>query len=119
MKDPKSKCRNEKTVFDGIKFDSKLECERYKFLKQRQERGMIRDLRVHVTFPIIEKSKHGRQIKYVCDFSYMDCVSGRTIVEDVKSPYTAKLPVYRLKKRLFAEKYHIEITEVFSKWQQN
>ena len=54
-----------------------------------------------------KKSKYGRSIKYVADFVYSR--NGLTVVEDAKGVRT---PVYRLKKRMMAEKYGIQIREV-------
>jgi hypothetical protein len=48
---------------------------------------------------------------YRGDFQYTECASGEQIVEDVKSQPT-KTPVYRLKKKIVAALYDIEIREV-------
>ena len=66
----------------------------------------IQDLKLQVTFPLIKKSKYGREIKYVADFTYYD--NGHLVVEDAKGYRT---DVYKLKKRLLAELYGIEIKE--------
>ena len=105
-----SKYLNKKTIIDGIKFDSLKEAKHYQELKLLERSGEISLLRLQHPLIIIEKSKWGRAIKYVADFTYIQ--NGQFVVEDVKSPYTRKNPVYRLKKRLVAEKYDIEIKEV-------
>lgn len=46
-------------------------------------------------------------IRYIADFTYND-LNGQLIVEDAKG---VKTPVYRLKRRMMAEKYGIEIKE--------
>lgn len=104
-----SKYRNKKIDYDGYTFDSLKECRRYKELKILERTGIITDLKVHYSYTLIEKSKHGREIKYIADFVYVN--GTETIVEDVKSP-VSKTPVYRLKKRLLAERYGLEIKEV-------
>jgi hypothetical protein len=48
--------------------------------------------------------------KYISDFVYLE--NGQKIVEDVKSEYTRKLPVYRLKKKLVKAVHGIDIKEV-------
>lgn len=109
----KSKYRNTKVTYGGIKFDSRRELERWLELRQMEKAGKIRGLERQKAFVLIDKSKYGRQIVYKCDFSYLEAPSGAKIVEDVKSPITQKNPVYRLKKRLLAERYGIVIHEVF------
>ena len=46
-------------------------------------------------------------IRYIADFTYND-KNGQLIVEDAKG---VKTPVYRLKRRMMAERYDIEIKE--------
>lgn len=102
----KSKYNAKKEVIDGITFDSKKESKRYLELKAMEKVGTIQKLQLQVPFILIEKSKYGRAIKYVADFVYIK--NGSKIVEDVKG---VKTPVYKLKKRLMAEKYGIVILE--------
>ena len=101
---------NKPIVIDGIKFHSTKEGKRYLELRAMEEKGEISLLRRQYPLILIEKSKYGRQIKYVADFTYLQ--NGIVVVEDVKSPYTAKNPIYRLKKRMVAEKYDVVIKEV-------
>lgn len=102
----KSKYRAVKTEIDGIMFDSKHEAARYQELRLLEQAGEISNLRLQVPFELIAKSKYGRSIKYVADFVYSR--NGLTVVEDAKG---MKTPVYRLKKRMMAEKYRIKIKE--------
>lgn len=104
-----SKFRNIKTEVDGIKFDSKKEANRYRELKFMEQAGTISNLKLQVPYTLIDKSKYGREIRYIADFTYV--FEERTIVEDVKSS-VSKTPVYKLKKRLLAERYGIEIEEI-------
>lgn len=108
-KEKKNKFGAIKTTVDGIVFDSKLESERYKELKYLEKSGEISGLQRQVEFVLIPKSEYGRTISYVADFTYTQ--DGKFIVEDTKSKAT-KTAVYRLKKRLVAEKYKILIHEV-------
>lgn len=93
---------------DG-KFDSKLEFRRWRELKLLEQAGVITELKRQVRIPLIPQSKYGREIAYVADFSYRE--DGKLVIEDTKSEAT-KTSLYRLKKRLVAEKYGIEIKEV-------
>ena len=102
-----NKYRNKKTIVDNITFDSKKEAMRYKHLKTFERVGLIQDLRLQVPYVLIDKTQYGRVVKYVADFVYIE--DGQTVVEDVKG---VKTDVYRLKKRLMAERYGIVIREV-------
>ena len=105
-----SKFNNVITEVDGIKFASKKEAKRYGELKLLAKIFKIKDLRVQPSFPL---KVNGFPIcAYVADFQYVDAVSGRTIVEDVKSPITRKNPVYRIKVKLLYALTDIAVVEV-------
>jgi len=104
-----SKFRAKKTVTDGITFDSQKEAIRYLQLKEDLNKGKITELRLQVKFDCIVND--AKICYYLADFVYVDS-KGKTIVEDVKSDYTAKNPVYRLKKKLVEALYDVFITEV-------
>ena len=76
-------------------------------LKLLLKTGNITNLKLQERFPI--KIKDKLICTYVADFSYEE--NGNRIVEDVKSAYTKKLPLYRIKKKLVAALYGIEIVE--------
>ena len=101
-----SKYHNRKTVIDGIRSDSKREAERWCELRLLEKAGRIENLRRQVAFELIPKSRHGRSIRYIADFVYLE--NGETVIEDAKGVRT---DVYRLKKRLMAEQGK-EIREV-------
>ncbi len=102
-KPKKSKYGAVKTEVDGIMFDSKREASRYQELRLLEQAGEIANLRLQVPFELIPKSKYGMPIRYIADFTYND-LNGQLIVEDAKG---VKTPVYRLKRRMMAEKYGI------------
>lgn len=104
-----SKYKSVKEVVDGITFDSRKEASRYRQLRLLEKAKAIQDLQIQVKFPLIKKSKYGREIVYKADFVYYE--DGHMIVEDTKSAITKKNPVYRLKKRLMAEIYGIVLRE--------
>ena len=110
----KSKFSNaKKTRVDGILFDSKLESDRYIFLKGLQRSGKIQNLKIQVPFELIEKQKKGshkipsvcygnsktiRAVKYYADFVYMRTKDLKWVVNDSKGRTT---DVYKIKMKLF------------------
>lgn len=104
----KPKFGNIKTEIDGIVFDSSKEANRYIQLRYLQMSGEISILELQVSYDL---DVNGDKVAaYVCDFRYKK--NGETVVEDVKSNHTRKLPVYRLKKKLMKSIYGIDIKEV-------
>ena len=102
-----SKYRNKKIVVDGMTFDSTKEGRIYGQLKLMQASGEILGFARQVTYRI---EFRGQLIcKYVADF----VVNRKGILEvwDVKSEYTRKLPVYKLKKKMMKIINGIEIVE--------
>ena len=112
-----------KPVFDGIRFDSHREMQRYCDLKLLQIAGEISELKVHPRYPlfagerkILLKSKrypNGRQLTYVADFSYIEhcgdatefavlgaTVTQRPVIEDVKMQSGHSQPEYKIKRAL-------------------
>lgn len=103
-----NKYKNTKVIYNGIKFDSKKECNRYIELSRLVSTGCISDLRLQVPFVLQETFKDNtgcteRSIKYLADFVYSK--AGQVYVEDVKSPITRKEPTYIIKRKLFKYKY--------------
>ena len=107
----RNKYNARKTVVDGIKFDSAKEANRYSQLLLLLRSNKIGYLERQPEFII--HAHGGKQVaKYKADFRYVDNDNGKTVVEDVKSKFTAGLRVYRLKKKLVEAEYGIEIREV-------
>ena len=108
-----NKYKAQPTTVDGIKFDSKREAERYGELKLLERAGEIRDLVPHPRFALVVNGFH--ICLYTADFAYTDSGTGRGpyVVEDVKSPATARRADYVLRKKLMAAIHGIEIREVF------
>jgi hypothetical protein len=104
-----SKFRARKTKTDGITFDSQKEAMRYLELKALLDQGKIKDLKLQFKFDCVVNDQ--KICYYLADFVYLDS-KGKTVVEDVKSEYTAKNPVYRLKKKLVEALHDVVITEV-------
>lgn len=133
----KQKYRNYRVEYNDMKFDSKLEMNRYLYLSSLEKRGEIFNLRRQVKFVITPRfvhdeprySKDGRQLKpssrpktlvkasfYKADFVYEvatnplfspDC--RRVVVEDTKGMAT---PEFRLKKKFLLFTQGVYINEI-------
>ena len=103
------KYHNKKTVIDGIKFDSKLEAERYEQLKILERAGVIRDLELQPEYELIpsfrKNGKTWRRTLYKADFRYILAEDDSYIIEDVKGSTAVITDVFRLKQKLFEYKY--------------
>ena len=103
------KYHNKKTFIDGIKFDSKLEAERYEQLKILERAGVIRDLELQPEYELIpsfkKNGKTWRKTVYKADFRYILVEDDITIIEDVKGSTAVITDVFRLKQKLFEYKY--------------
>jgi hypothetical protein len=101
-----------KVTIDGIVFDSKAEAKRFEELRLMQLAGAIRNLQVHMRYPIDVLDV--RICVYVDDFSYdrvVENVIVEHVVEDVKGVRT---PVYVIKRRLMQAVYGIHVQEVMA-----
>lgn len=107
-KTKQSKYRNDKIIVDGFKFDSKKESNRYLELKSNHTRYL--NLELQKSFSIEVCGQH--ICKYIADFYYYDLDDSQWVVEDVKSAFTRKLPVYRLKKKLMEAVHNVIIKEI-------
>lgn len=93
------------TEVDGIKFASQAEAKRYGDLKMLERAGQIRDLKVHVEYPLIV---NGQKVgKYTCDSEYIE--NDALVTEDVKGRAARDWP---LRKRLFAALYGRQVREI-------
>ena len=98
-----------RTTVDGVTFHSKKEATRYLELKMLEKAKKIEFLKLQPKFPVVVGGI--KVCTYIGDFSYRDRKTGAIIYEDVKSKVTAKLPMYRLKKKLVKAVYGIDIKE--------
>ena len=119
-----SKYHNEKDSRGEIQFDSKKEARRYDELMILLRAGKIRDLKLQAQFTLQESyvtpdGERVRAIRYVADFAYeratvpdrADDIHWLPVVEDVKSQAT-KTDKYKIKAKLFRERYGFAITEI-------
>lgn len=107
-----SKYGNKKTVVDGITFDSAKESRRWSDLCLLQRAGKIKGLARQVPYPLIVNGV--TVAKLVADFIYYDNdkPGEPLVVEDTKSDFTRKLPMWRLKSKMFAAQYGFPVREV-------
>ena len=109
----KSKYKNNKAEYKGLRFDSEGERDYYIGLLLRQRAGQIRDLKRQVNIEIQpsftdSKGNKIRAINYKADFVYFDLTDNKEHIVDYKG---FKTEVYQLKKKLLLYK-GIEIEEV-------
>ena len=115
MKAKRNKYNNQKPIFNGQKFDSIKELQRYKILLFAEKSGKIQDLDRQVKFLLIptQKDEKGkaieREVSYYADFVYTDTETGLLVVEDVKG---VKTDAYIIKRKLMLALYGIQIKEV-------
>lgn len=112
----KNKFNARKVEYDGHKFDSQAEYQRYLSLRDDQKDGKIIRLEVHPKFELVVNGVLIRT--YTADFKYTIVRNGaaiRRVVEDVKSPPTAKLDTFRMVKKLMLAIYGIEVKVVLKK----
>lgn len=106
-----NKYHNKKVEYDGIKFDSVKEKNRYIGLKQLEKLGVIHNLELQKKYVLQPSFKLNgktiRSITYIADFVYIQ--DGVEIIEDVKGMRTKE---YLLKKKLFEYKYQKDIKEI-------
>lgn len=103
-----SKYGNHEYLYDGIKFASKLEMNRYIFLRGAEEQGEIEALETQKVFELLPKQtttiiKHMKTkdkieekflfhpCTYVADFVYLH--NGKIIIEDTKGIPDQKFPI--------------------------
>ena len=109
----RNKYGNTKVTVDGITFDSGAEARRYGELKLLERAGEIQNLELQPKFDLFG-SGLTKVCSYVGDFGYTEIATSCRVVEDVKSPSTAKERSYRIKFKLFRDNFGFSITEVLS-----
>ena len=105
VKKKANKFKAQKTVVDGIKFDSKIESQYYSYLKQEKEEGLIKDFSLQPAYELQPKFEYmgvkRLAIKYVADFLIYHN-DGSEVVVDIKGQPTTDA---KLKRKLFEYKY--------------
>ncbi len=101
-----NKMKNQIVTWDGLKFRSKKEKERYQILKVLEKYGKIKNLRLQTRWPL--KANGILVCEYWSDFDYNEMPGGKFIIEDTKGK---KTDVYRIKKNLMKALYQVDIFE--------
>ena len=108
-----NKYKNKSVEYHGIKFDSKKEMAYYIKLELLEQKGIIKDLELQKSFELQPSFKLNgktyKKITYKADFSYVSVEDNKIHIVDTKGFRT---DVYKLKRKLFAYKYGIEIEEI-------
>lgn len=130
-----SKWHNTPCEYNGIKFDSHKERDRYIFLKSLEDKGVISELTCQPRFTICPEVYEEREVTYKTeklqiektvvkkvkianaryyygDFSYV--FDGQKVVEDVKSSPENLTDLYSLKKSLMMYFFHIDVKEIYN-----
>ena len=122
------KYNNKTVVYNGIKFVSKKEGQRYLFLKKAEEDGRISELKTQVKFELIPpikeeyiehlKTKDKTRVRtlqlainYISDFTYIK--DGLMVIEDVKASPKVIPSDFKLKEKMFFWRYGNRIRRVF------
>ncbi len=107
--------RTMRSVVGDKEFDSRSEAKRYLELLEMESKGEITNLECQVKYLLTPSMKRDdgtteRASEYICDFKYD--LEGISVVEDVKSAYTARIPSYVLKRKMMLFIHGITIKEV-------
>jgi len=103
-----TKFRNCPVTIGGEYYDSKREAVYHQDLLNLQRAGEISNLKRQPEFLCEVAGK--KVCKYIADFEFME--KGRRRVIDVKSPITARHPVFRLKKKLVEALHNVTVEVV-------
>ena len=103
----KSKYKNTKTIYKGLKFDSLLERDFYVYLEKLKEEGQVVDIKLQPVFLLQEgfrdfKNRAVRKIEYKADFE-VTWANGNVIVYDTKGMITKD---FQIKYKMYLYKYH-------------
>lgn len=119
---PLGKCNNRIVWYQGIKFASQKERDRYIELEFLQRAGKIRDLQLQVKYELIPAQyDNGKCVERACtyyaDFDYYEKHdnSWTHVVEDVKGyrdPKSAAYAKFVIKRKLMRQLYGIAVQEV-------
>ncbi|MBN9028885.1 MAG: hypothetical protein BGO05_18595 [Rhizobiales bacterium 63-7] len=92
-KSKRNKYGSEKTLLDGILFDSKAEANFYAALKQRAKGGEVTDIELQRQYDLIV---HGVLVaRYRADFVFFDRIACARRVVDVKGVVTRDFAIKR------------------------
>jgi hypothetical protein len=93
-------------------FDSRKEERRHAELRILEAQGAIQFLETQKPFTLVPKQDGERAVTYKADFYYWRADMNEFVVEDVKSNFTRKLPVWVIKRKLMLWVHKIKVVEV-------
>ena len=100
---------SKKVEVDGHVFDSEMESEYYKVLKEKERKGEIRKLKLQESFTLVPpfslRDKEINSLNYVADFTYIDEENVLHVI-DVKGMLTDE---FKIKKKIFEYLYRIPL----------
>lgn len=103
-----TKYRARKVTVDGVTYDSAGEYRRFCELQLLERAGVIRNLERQVRIPLVVNGV--KVCAIVADYIYFE--GQKRVVEDHKSAFTRKLPVWRIKSKLLRALHpNIELRE--------
>ena len=100
----KNKYNAKKVEYNGIKFDSAFELKCWQYLEQLVKEDKITNLNRQIKFELLPANSVYRALNYIADFTFN--VGDKYIVADAKG---LVLPEFRLKQKIFFNRYKIEI----------
>ncbi len=108
-----TKFNNRKVEWEGVWYDSKVELERWKYLKEKEQQGEIEALVRQFTIPYLSHDTKTVLFKMILDFTYFQKKGDEYlhIQEDTKGKPTND-PLWNLKRKLIEDQYGITIVEV-------
>ena len=98
---------------DNVYFHSGDELTRWHELQLLEKAGEIFHLERQIRYDLHATTPDGERVRvagYKPDFRYVE-LSGELIIEDFKSPASAKDEAYRLRKRMFEAEYGLQVRE--------
>ncbi len=102
-----NKYKAQRTLLDGVCFDSKAEAAYYACLKLRQKAGEVEDVEMQRSYAL---TINGVLVcSYRADFVFWDVAMKRRRVIDVKGVVT---PVFRIKQKLMTACHGLEVEVV-------
>lgn len=102
----KNKYSAVKTMYNGMKYDSKKEAGYAMYLTSEKKKGNIKSFESHKRYDLNGENKT-KVCSYIADFVIIHN-DGTIEIMDVKSKATAT-PIFRLKWKLLNDKYKYEI----------
>jgi hypothetical protein len=94
-----------------------MEMRRYQELRLLEAAGQIHNLAIHPKYCLVDgyHRRAGEWVKpiyYIPDFEYREIDTHELVIEDVKGTKTVETALFKLKRKLFEQKYGYELRVV-------